>query len=432
MAESRPRVALVTTAWSDLRDEAAFVARRVGAALAMRYHVMVVVADGHTGPAQESADGVFGVLRVPSRRPDRRRATLALSALTIDHSGEVLPAGGLARAGAAGGLTRPGAAVATLAAPGHSASVAAALIPPGVRAQLRHLAGGSGELGAILGSLETDAVVVVDHRHDAAGLPIKALSGCRYASLVPLGWDDLALQLSLGDGVFDSWDALLATNACEAELLRNAVGARPHRAPVVHDMSVAVEPPSPEPGVDVAALVGDTNWLAVLDDPASRPGGHGERTVPEVAHLALRFPDLSLVVLRPGSTTVVRGRSTRIAGPLDLGTTWAVIAGGLATLDLRPGQVLPRQVIESLLLGTPVVVPATSGAPRCLVEKASAGLWYGSGAEMVACVAQIAEPAVRAPLAAQGRRWAITNHGDQDRFVEATCRSVLGAPCSNQ
>lgn len=405
-------MALVTTAWSDAGDENAFVTRRVGAALAMEADVDVIVAegddDGTRGEPGAEHDGVFRVIRVPSHRPDRHRAMLLRSALCAGRGGAAGPGG-------------PG-------GPGGSG------IPDGVRAYLRRLGGASGAAPSLLRSLAPDSVVVTGHRHGLATAAVKQWSGCRRAVLLPLATSAAELELSLADGSFDGWDALLSTNRAEAELLQAAFAACPAESDrVVHHLRVALEPPLPtgfgqwSARIQVA-LPEDRRWLVVLDEPCSRPAQPPSQPGPEVEYLALRFPTLALVVVEPSQSSVVRGRSRRVLPELDRGTLWEVMAGAVATLDLRPPGALGREILESMLVSTPVLVPATSLSGRCHAESSNGGLWYRNAAELTACVTRMLDPETRDRLGRQARSWAGRAHGDQDAFVEAACASVRTAP----
>jgi hypothetical protein len=373
MAEGRLRTTVVTTEWSGGAE--GYLVRRVAAALAMSAEVTVVVADGHRGPAASCADGAFEVIRVPSQAPELRRARLLQEALTV---------GG-------GDVTA---------------------IPGPVRAELRRLGGSAPGVGQVLRSAAPDAVVVAGHRHEMA---MPGVMQGRRTCLLALAVDDLALALSVAEGVGDGWDTILATNSYEADLLRSSLGRS--GPALVHNLGSCLERPSGD-GPGPAGWVGERSWLVALDDPGSAA----------VAYLALRFPALAMVVVDPGAgaAVVVRGRHRRVEAPISRRWMWELMAGAVATLDLRPAQVLPREVLESLMLGTPVVVAAASGAARRCAEEANAGLWYRDPPELAACVARMLDRHSRDALGAQGRCWATAAHANQDTFVRATRMAVLG------
>lgn len=124
-----------------------------------------------------------------------------------------------------------------------------------------------------------------------------------------------------------------------------------------------------------------SGWLLVLDQTAvigrAAVVASGLKALPpEVEHLALRYPDLAQVVVRASHTTVVRGRARQQFPGLDRPSLWRAMAGAMATLDLGPEHILGRDVLESLMLGTPVLTPSTSGPTRAHAERSGAGLWY--------------------------------------------------------
>ncbi len=374
MPEGRQLATVVTTTWSD--GSGAYLVRRVAAALATSAEVTVIVADGHRGPAVSCADGAFWVIRVPSQAPEPRRAKLLQEALTVG--------GGDATA-----------------------------IPGPLRAELRRLAGSAPGVSQVIRSLAPDAVVVAGHRHELA---VQGAVQGRRTCLLALAVDDLALALSLAEGVGHGWDSILTTNAYEADLLQSSLG-RSDPA-LVHNLGFCLERPSGD-GTGPAGWVGERSWLVVLDSPGS----------PGLAYLALRFPSLAMVLVDPGAgaAVVVRGRHRGGEAPISRTGMWELMAGAVATLDLRPPQVIAREVLESLILGTPVVVAAASGAARRCAEEANAGLWYRDQPELAACVARMLERQIRDALGAQGRCWATAAHADQDAFVQATKIGVLGS-----
>jgi glycosyltransferase involved in cell wall biosynthesis len=105
---------------------------------------------------------------------------------------------------------------------------------------------------------------------------------------------------------------------------------------------------------------------------------------------------------------------------------WRLLRHAEVCLDLRPQGTLGRETIESLLLGTPVVVPEGTVAAEH-AERSNGGLWYRDYRELFdAARAIVDDPSLRARLGRQGREWAGEVHGDQGRFSEQVARLVLG------
>ena len=82
--------------------------------------------------------------------------------------------------------------------------------------------------------------------------------------------------------------------------------------------------------------------------------------------------------------------------------------------------------MESLLLGTPVVVPEGTVAAEH-AERSNGGLWYRDYGELFdAAKAIVDSPSLRASLSVQGREWAERVHGDHGRFSEQAARLAFG------
>jgi glycosyl transferase family 1 len=107
---------------------------------------------------------------------------------------------------------------------------------------------------------------------------------------------------------------------------------------------------------------------------------------------------------------------------------WKLLRHAEVCLDLRPQGIVGRETIESLILGTPVVVPESTVAAEH-AERSNGGLWYRDYREMFdAAKAILDSPALRARLSEQGRAWAAEMHGDHARFSEQVERFALGEP----
>jgi glycosyltransferase involved in cell wall biosynthesis len=105
---------------------------------------------------------------------------------------------------------------------------------------------------------------------------------------------------------------------------------------------------------------------------------------------------------------------------------WRLMAHGLATVDLRPPGPFGRESIESMLLGTPVVVPDGSAAMEH-VAAASGGLWYRDAGELLDAVRiVVSDEALRRQLGHQGQTYATAHHGDMSDFVARTNNLVRG------
>jgi hypothetical protein len=95
-------------------------------------------------------------------------------------------------------------------------------------------------------------------------------------------------------------------------------------------------------------------------------------------------------------------------------------------LDLRPQGIVGRETLESLLLGTPVVVPDHTVAAEH-AERSNGGLWYRDYGELFDQAKAIVDDAsLRDRLSLKGCAWATEVHGDHGRFCEQAARFALG------
>jgi glycosyltransferase involved in cell wall biosynthesis len=104
---------------------------------------------------------------------------------------------------------------------------------------------------------------------------------------------------------------------------------------------------------------------------------------------------------------------------------WRLLRHAEICIDLRPPGIVARETLESLLLGTPVVVPEGTVAAEW-AERSNGGLWYRDYRELFdAAKAILDHPSLRARLGRQGRGWARMVHGNQGRFEGQVAQLVL-------
>ena len=95
---------------------------------------------------------------------------------------------------------------------------------------------------------------------------------------------------------------------------------------------------------------------------------------------------------------------------------WRLMANAAVTIDLRPPDVFGRETVESMMLGTPVVVPSGSAAMEHAAA-ASGGVWYDNLGEVLDAARAVCEEPIHTALGRQGRAYAESHHGDMDAFV---------------
>ena len=103
------------------------------------------------------------------------------------------------------------------------------------------------------------------------------------------------------------------------------------------------------------------------------------------------------------------------------------MAWARVTVDLRPGTLFARRCVDSLLYGTPIVVPHDSRA-REHAERGRGGLWFADPGELTWCVEALLEPEVHDSFARQGQAYAEEEYGSTDRFIDRVLEGCGLAP----
>ncbi len=163
------------------------------------------------------------------------------------------------------------------------------------------------------------------------------------------------------------------------------------------------------------AMVGDTGAVLVitgapLDDPREQGGGS--------QLVRIYFPDRTVAVVHDDTFRVWRRGRLEEGPPVTRSSDLArLMAWACVTVDLRPGPLFARRTIDSLLYGTPVVVPRDSRA-RQHAALGKGGLWYSGPVELVGCIEAMLDPSTHDPLSRQGRTYAAQEYGSTDQFIE--------------
>lgn len=165
-----------------------------------------------------------------------------------------------------------------------------------------------------------------------------------------------------------------------------------------------------------ALLLGD--W----DDPVTGPSWRRE------AGRIARLTRMTTIVLADGfiwpnrwpDDVLVRSGGSRA-------DVWRWMRHALAVVDLSPHPTFPRNTIESMLCGTPVLVPAGSVADRNL-EASGGVLSFRNSADVVVALRRLADRRVRDPLAQAGQTYAAARFGDVSRYTSRVVELVCGRP----
>ncbi len=167
---------------------------------------------------------------------------------------------------------------------------------------------------------------------------------------------------------------------------------------------------------------GFVGYLLVLPGPADRGG----RPPDEAAWLTAALPGADVVVVERAMASVWRGRALRgrvtVDTRMDL---WRLLAHAAACVDLAPGDVVARECVEALRFGTPIVVPARSGAAAVHAGRGG-GATFGDQGELVAAADALRVTGAREAASVAARTYADAAHGDSGAFVDAV-GTLLGA-----
>lgn len=274
-------------------------------------------------------------------------------------------------------------------------------------------AGGTDPWGGasdILTTLAPDSVLIAGHRSLGA---LRALD--RLGKTVPVVL--LALDSGADRGArptvpapFGPISAVLVVTGDEAD----SVSARMPGCGPIHRLGA---PLAANPGArsEPDAMVGDSDAVLVItgaprDDPGEQGGGS--------QLVRVYFPDRTVAVVHDDAFRVWHRGRLKEGPPVTRSSDLArLMAWAWVTVDLRPGPLFARRTIESLLYGTPVVVPRDSrGRQHAALGKG--GLWYSGPVELVGCIEAMLDPSTHDPLSRQGRTYAAQEYGSTDRFIE--------------
>ncbi len=175
-------------------------------------------------------------------------------------------------------------------------------------------------------------------------------------------------------------------------------------------------------------LVGESEYVVVH----TGVGEHDPHPAAELGQLLrVRFPDRVVALLHTDAFCVWRGGRVKRTESVERSSDVArLMAWARCTVDLRPGCLFARRCVESLLYGTPIVVPVDSTAHEH-AEAGGAGLWFADPAELAWSVEALFDPSHRAAFSVQGRSYAEAEFGSTDRFIQrVTTACGLASPAT--
>ena len=168
---------------------------------------------------------------------------------------------------------------------------------------------------------------------------------------------------------------------------------------------------------------GFEDYVLVLSD---RSGPHDDPPA-AVAWLTAGMHGAHIVVIEDAKAAVWLGRALRGVVTVDSRTDlWRLMAHARVCIDLSPGRYVARECVESLLFGTPIVVPA--GSPAASRHAAAGGgMTFSDVTEVLACAMRFSDDAVRARHADLGQRYAEANYANPVAFVAKVQRALNAA-----
>jgi hypothetical protein len=169
------------------------------------------------------------------------------------------------------------------------------------------------------------------------------------------------------------------------------------------------------------AGLGFTGYVLVLSDRSNTPPV--QPPTPAVAWLTARFHDRYIVVVEGGTAAAWKGRALRgVVGVETRTDLWRLLAHASVVVDAAPGSIIGRECIESLLLGTPIVVPEESTAAAH--AGSGGGMTYAAMADMLNAVELLSDDGARSSVADRGRAYAEEYYGNAGRFVDRVQRTL--------
>lgn len=380
----RARVAIVTTHWGTSTDEVTEATRLFAGALATRAEVEVVHLASPPEPPSSVHDSVFVVHRVPLHGARPLRAGIVRGALASHDGGRAVP------------------------------KVASDL--------LERLGGWAPDAPDAIGAISPSSVVLAGHEQpfDPAVLGRRGAPGAPRVVLLPYTSDPAVLRSERVARLVERADVVATSHSGERRALDATFPELAGRfAPVDCGYSV-------NRSATANRLFGVRFFGAYVLTIRSFPPG-GPRWERSLTHDTLRATVGSISVAEvDGDRWRISDEENTLELPVSPSRVnlWRLMAHALATIDLRPAGPLGREAIESMLLGTPVVVPDRSASMEHAAD-ADGGLWYRDLGELVDCVRALTDPGLRARLALQARAWAERTHGDLGEFVDRASRLVL-------
>lgn len=389
----RPKVTIVTTSWGNHYDERYFATRSFAGAASAAADITIVHLTSSTSSHRPARDGAFRLVEISSSPARRSEEAILLAALkAADRRGRVPE----------------------IAGPG-----------------LHSLQGGrSNGLAAHLDEAPPDVLVVAGLNQGWDAGIIESITPRPTVVVLPLMGDDPRLGVPGYREFLQAADTVCTVSPGEHDRvlgvlagLEPRVGRQPRAEVMDLRLNVAVNT-----AAAAHRLVGLSHFDNFVVFLRGFPPGTAEHAV-ETGYRRFRH---ALPGVGIADISNERWRTygddfdyTVPTGPSRV-NLWRLLSQAIVLVDFRPGGLLGREAIESLLIGTPLLLPVSSTA-RHVIEESGGGFVYRDDDELLGRIASLTDPMVRKRLVAAGRDWAARVHGDRTRFVSEVTNCVLGA-----
>lgn len=377
---SRPRVAVLSPTWES-RSEEGWITRQVAGSLACIAEVHIITPQGSS--EGESTDSIFTIHRLGTpidRIAEARRDLMIEGMWATSVMGRVD-------------------------------------VPLALAGQLEQGLTESWQGAvAVLDEIRPDLVLIAGHRSMGA---LAALD--RHDSLVPLtllamGVREDSIASSHFEPIFTRASQILAVTESE----RNLIVAHHGRPDTVHRIGAPLAA-NPSALSEPNTWVGDTDYILVLTGVDSDNLGELESELSRI--IRYRFPDRPVGISYNDAFCAWHEGRVNSGWPIERSSDMArLLAFARVTVDLRPGGLFARRCVDSLLYGTPIVVPHDSRA-REHAQRGRGGLWFESPAELTWCIESLLESPTHDSFSAQGRAYAEEEYGSTDAFIDRVTRA---------
>lgn len=367
--------------------------QRVAGSLASRADVDILLAEG--GSLSTEANGGLRVLKFPTTSTGAHEFLIGKS---IGHADE----GDLPLCNCVG----------------HHVADRWRILPQRIKEELiRGLGGDSEALFDYLSRAEYDVFVFAGFRPASTVFGMSRVPRGRKIVLLPLARATPILDLDAFDEVFARPENILVLTDTERDLVAARAGGGDRITNIgfalkVHEIAADTVPPDHTSNPYVLFV---KDW-------------HKTRLLPEVlrkSRVIAAESDLEVVLTGRGWETLPTQQGLYVRRANSRADVWRWMARAVCLIDPEPNQLLGREVLETMMGGTPIVVASDGGAAQEHAEAGNGGLWYSNSAELKRAVEELRSDSLRETMGHQGRDYSQESYADPEGFIERVARAVL-------